>query len=67
MRGGGAVLEEVVGLAAHDDEVLLLGRGEVGGEGEGVEEAVQAGVVPVCGCVACCCYDADFNVLAEEV
>jgi hypothetical protein len=65
--GLGGELEEVVCFAAHDDEVLLLGGGEVGREGHGVEETVQAGVVPLCDCVACRRDDAYLYVLAEEV
>jgi hypothetical protein len=65
--GGRGELEEVVCFAAHDDEGLFLGGGEVRGGGDCVEEAVQAGVVFVGGCVAGCGDDADFDVFAVEV
>lgn len=67
VRGRGAELEQVVGLAAHDDEVLALGGGQLRGAGDGVEEAVEAGVVAVGGGVAGGGDDADLDVLAHEV
>jgi hypothetical protein len=65
--GGRGELKEVVCLAAHDDEGLFLGGCELGGVGDGVEEAVQTGVVLVGGCVAGGGDDADFDVFAEEI
>lgn len=67
MWGGGGELEEVVCFAAHDDDGLFLGGGEVGRVGERVEQAVQAGVVLVGRGVAGGGDDADFDVFAEEV
>jgi hypothetical protein len=67
VRGGGGELEEVVCFAAHDDEGLFLGWGQLGCVGERVEKAVQARVVLVGGCVAGGGDDADLDVFAEEV
>lgn len=66
-RGGGLVRKQVVGLAAHDEQIGLLRWREVGREGHGVEQAVQARVVAVSRGVAGRGDDADADVLAQEV
>ena len=67
MRGFRGELKEVVGFTAHDDEVLFLGRGELGAVCEGIEKTVKAGVIALCCCVAGSGDDADLDVLAEEI
>lgn len=59
--------EEVVGLAAHDEQVGLLRRRELPARRHGVQEAVQPRVVPVRRRVARRRDDADADVLAQEV
>lgn len=65
--GSGVEDEEVVGFAAHDDEVLFLAWAEQGGVADGVEEAMEAGVVFGGVGVAGGGDDADEDVVGEEV
>lgn len=62
-----AELEQVVGLAAHDDDVLALLWRQVRRARHRVQQPVQPLVVPVRGRVAGRRHDADPHVLAQQV